>query len=397
MVGKRKGKENNCWYVVHTSPFGLRGIDSDLIPNQMTSEQDHCQVRKIIVGMSGGIDSSMALWKLKEDGWNPVGVSLKLPVWSGKKRAGSNEKSLLRAKKVCEKLGVPHRVIDVRTDFSREVVDYFIGETRNLKTPNPCVICNRYLKFITLFDLADLMGVEKVATGHYARTRFDLRKGEYELLMAKDRGKDQSYYLSFLPQNFLERLVFPMGNFYKSEVYKMAKKIGIDYWKEKDQSQDFCFLGGSSLDKFLEVEFGNNTGPILDSQGKKLGEHRGLFFYTLGQRKGLGLSGGPYFVKGFDRGKNSLFVTTKASEVFGKEMVLEPFNFVSGDFPAGKIEVKARTRFRQRLTEATLVSLAGNKLKLVFKKRQKAVTPGQFAVFYKGEVCLGGGRIVSSH
>lgn len=349
--------------------------------------------KKIIVGMSGGIDSSMTLWLLKKQGWNPVGVSLKLPVWSGKKSLDSNKKSLLVAKKVCEKLGVSHRVLDVRNDFKKEVVDYFLKETKNLKTPNPCVICNRYLKFKTLFSLADRMGVSYVATGHYARKSLNPKTKKYELLRAKDKDKDQTYYLSFLPQSWLKRLIFPMGEFYKSEVYEMAKKWGLDFWEKKDQSQDFCFLGGRNLGEFLSKEIGEKPGPILDRQGKELGEHRGLIFYTLGQRRGLGLGGGPYFVKGFDLEKNALLVTKDASKVFGKEILLRPYNFISEDFSSKKISVMARTRFRQRLAEATLIPLARKKLKLIFNSKQKAVTGGQFAVFYRKEVCLGGGRI----
>ncbi|TSC95958.1 MAG: tRNA-specific 2-thiouridylase [Parcubacteria group bacterium Athens1014_10] len=364
--------------------------------------------KKIIVGMSGGLDSSISLLLLKKQGWQPIGVSLKLPVWKDKKNlsrenACCKKEAVDIAKSICKKLNVPFYILDAEKDFKKEVVDYFISEVKNNRTPNPCVICNRHLKFKKLFEFAKKMKANFVATGHYAKLRFNPKTKKYELLMAKDKHKDQTYYLSFLPQKWLKKIIFPLSDYLKDEVYQLAKKEGFDFFFARKQSQDFCFAAGESLACFLQEEIGKKSGLITDAKGKKLGIHNGLHFYTIGQRKGLKLPDGPYFVKGFDISKNILIVTKNQKEIIQKEIILSPFHFISGELPKKKIELMAKVRYQQSLNKAAIFPPKKGKLKIIFKKAQRAVTPGQFCIFYlpskasakegKGKVCLGGGVI----
>ncbi|HUW21488.1 MAG TPA: tRNA 2-thiouridine(34) synthase MnmA [Candidatus Bathyarchaeia archaeon] len=355
--------------------------------------------RKIVVGMSGGVDSSMALVLLKQQGWQPVGVSLKLPVWQeapglSVENIYSSNRSLQIAARICRNVNVPHHIIDVRSEFKKTVIGYFISELKNNKTPNPCVICNRHLKFKKLLEFAEKEKADFIATGHYARIRKNQQTGKYELLKAKDKTKDQTYALCFLPQEWLGKIVFPLGNYAKKEVYQIAKSSGFEFFLKRKQSQDFCFATGLSLLSFLKKEIGEKSGDIIDNEGNVLGQHSGLHFYTIGQRRRLGLSGGPYFVKGIDSEKNILIVTKNEKEVTQRELKLYPFHFISGRSLPKKQPVMAKVRYRQVLSKALLYPPEKNKLRLVFGRPQRAVTSGQFAVFYQSEVCLGGGVIL---
>lgn len=347
--------------------------------------------KKIIVGLSGGIDSSMSLWLLKQQGWEPIGVSLNMPVYKGRK-------TFVSAQKVCQKLKVPHYIIDVKKDFKKEVLDYFVRSYQDGQTPNPCVICNRHIKFLKLFEFAKKMNVKHVASGHYARVRevksSKLSVPSYQLLLAKDKTKDQTYNLCFLKKEWLQYLVFPLGNYTKKEVYQMAKKQGFAFLTKLKQSQDFCYLANNNLDKFLQTKIKASPGKIVDERGNILGKHNGLHFYTLGQRKGIKINNGPWFVKKIDPLNNLLLVTKNKKEVAKKEVYLSPFNFITFKIPTKPIKVLARVRYRQPLAPALLYPPLNNQLKLVFNKPQLAVTPGQFAVFYLGEVCLGSGNII---
>ncbi len=358
--------------------------------------------KQIVVGMSGGVDSSMALILLKKQGWQPIGVSLKYAVWQDKtnflkENICCSEESFEIAKKVCKKFNAPHYIFDVADEFKREVIDYFINELKENRTPNPCIVCNPNLKFKKLFEWAADRNIKYVATGHYANIKRNPKTKRYELLKAKDKNKDQTYSLSFLPQEWLGYIVFPLGNYLKSEVYKMAKKEGFEIFLKRKQSQDFCFVAGNSLDKFLEKEIGNKPGLIKDDKGRVLGRHRGLHFYTIGQRKGISLSGGPYYVADKDAKNNFLIVAKNKEELLRQEAVLDSVHFISGVFKKSKkkIPVVAKIRYREPAAKASIFPISQNRMKIVFDELRRAVTPGQFAVFYKGNVCLGGGRIIT--
>ena len=346
----------------------------------------------------------MTAFLLKKQGWDVIGVSLKLPIWKDKKNllrenVCCTTESINTAQDLCKKLNIPFYTLDVKKDFKKEVVDYFVSELKQKRTPNPCIICNQKLKFKKLFEFAKKYKIKYVATGHYARIKRLLdykstRVLKYQLLKAKDQTKDQTYALSFLPQKWLKYLVFPLEDYLKTEVYQLALQEGFDFFVKRKQSQDFCFVAGKSLKPFLEKNLGRKKGTITDEKGKKLGQHQGLHFYTIGQRKGINISQGPWFVKNLDKKNNILIVTKKQQELTKKEVFLSPFNFLTKP-PRGKIKVTAKIRSRHPEQPATLYPSKNNQLKLIFNQPQRAITPGQFAVFYQKNICLGAGKITS--
>lgn len=340
----------------------------------------------------------MALVLLKNQGWDPVGVSLKYPVWEDsqnclRENICCSAESFEIAAAVCKKLGVPYHVYDVSRDFQKEVIDYFLRKLKAHGTPNPCVMCNRHLKFKKLLEWAGHHRIADVATGHYARVRRNPRTKDYELLKARDTEKDQTYSLSFLSQEQLRHVQFPLGNYLKDDIYRMAQQLGFEIFMKRKQSQDFCFVSGKSMGCFLEKEIGKKEGLIVDESENVLGKHQGLHFYTVGQRKGLGLSGGPFFVTGSDTEKNILYVTREERHLLQKRVRISPCNFM-GPRPRRPIRIQAKIRYRQEAAPGRLVPLGKVMAEIVFDKPQRAVTPGQFAVFYRRAVCLGGGEIL---
>jgi len=375
--------------------------------------------QKVIVGLSGGVDSSVALLLLKKGGYEPIGVSLRYSVWGDKKNIlreniCCSKESLRIAKGICQKLRVPYHIIDAKINFKERVIGYYLSILKEGRTPNPCLVCNRFVKFQELLNFAQERGIKWIATGHYARIRKNPQTGLYELLKGKDPDKDQSYFLCLLTQKQLSRIIFPLGEYTKKKVYQIAFQEGFDFFRKRKQSQDLCFVARQSAPYFLRKELGLQPGEIVDKQGRILGRHQGLYFYTIGQRRGIGLSGGPWWVIDKDREKNQLVVTNQENDplLFRKEVILSKVHFVSGKFPSKRIiKVEAKTRFTQPLASGKLaLSLAKNNgknqkkspsskpeedllVKLIFDKPQKAVTSGQWAVFYQKDVCLGGGEI----
>lgn len=375
-------------------------MSSDKMAIMVTEAMNH-QGEKIVVGMSGGVDSSMALVLLKEQGWQPVGLSLKYAVWRDlrnlfRENVCCSSESFRIARKICQQLKVPHYTLDVSKDFKKEVIDYFIEELKHNRTPNPCIVCNRRLKFKKLFEWGRAQKIPYVATGHYARIGKNVSTSKYELVRAKDKWKDQTYSLCLLPQEWLGHTVFPLGGLTKKEVYQMAQGLGFEVFLKRKESQDFCFVSGNCLNCFLEEKIGRKPGPIKDIRGRVLGEHSGLHFYTLGQRKGIELPHGPYYVQASEESQNALIVTKDKKDLLSFQAILAPIHFISGQSPKEEIRVAAKIRYHQAPAEAVLTPLATNKARLTFAEPQRAVTPGQFAVFYQNEVCLGGGRIIKS-
>lgn len=353
--------------------------------------------KRIVVGMSGGVDSSVSLLLLKQQGWSPVGVSLKLAHWEHPanvrgENACCTADSLAIARGVCERLGVEHHVYDVSAEFRRVVMDYFVAELKANRTPNPCIICNRHLKFRKLLEWARKRGIGHVASGHYAKVRLNAGTGRYELLRPKDLVKDQSYGLSFLGQEQLKHLVLPLADYTKAEVYRIAKEQGFGFFLKRRQSQDLCFVTKKAYPLYLTEELGEKPGQIVDTDGNVLGKHRGLHFYSPGKRKGLGLKD-KYFVKGFDRKKNALIVVKDRGEAVQSDILLNRFNLISGEVHKRKLRVQAKVRYLGGLSDATLYPAEKGRMRIVFDTPQQFVAPGQFCVFYQDDVCLGAGII----
>jgi len=344
---------------------------------------------KVLVGLSGGVDSAVCLYLLKKQGYSPIGVFLDFSQCSNQEQKES-------VKRICSLLSVPYFIHKCSGEFKNIVLKYFKDSYRKGHTPNPCVFCNRYFKFELLRTLASQRKIKYIATGHYVR----LKKGRKvnKILIAKDKAKDQSYFLCLLNQKLLKRAIFPLGNLKKEQVKDIAKKIGF-LKKDYKESQNLCFLGEKLISHYLSLILGEKPGNIVNEKGGVLGSHKGLHFYTLGQRKGIHLSKGPFWVVGFDYKNNNLIVSKNKNLLFKKEVIVSPYNFIFfKKFPRKKfIQVKAKLRSQSALSLANLYFLSKKELKLVFKNPQKAPTPGQFAVFYKNNLCLGGGVIFSAH
>lgn len=337
-------------------------------------------MRKVLVGMSGGVDSSTVAALLKQEGYDVYGVNLKF--WS------KCEKEDDDAKKVCDFLGIPLYNGDYSTVFYENVVTPFINEYISGKTPNPCVMCNPSTKIFALLDFADKMGIDYVATGHYAKI---YRDGEKTYLMqGENLRKDQSYFLYALKKEQLKRLLFPIGCYTKEEVREIAESFGIEVSKKPD-SQEICFLPDGEIGNFIK-EYGKNVPPegyFIDKDGNPIGIHKGIYNYTIGQRKGLGAFGKPYFVREINAKNNTV---TIGDDILSKELITENFSF-TGDFEC-KFPFSAEVKIRSRAPMAdALIEKCGEGIKIIFDTPQRAVTPGQSAVLYKEGKVLGGGII----
>ncbi|MDP2951605.1 MAG: tRNA 2-thiouridine(34) synthase MnmA [bacterium] len=361
-----------------------------------TSKKTNIFINKklVIVAMSGGVDSSVAAALLKRAGFDLVGVFMKL--WNEESSCCSLDASK-RARATAEKLKIPFYVLNCQKQFKEEVVSYFLKELKLGKTPNPCVFCNKEIKFKLLFKKMEELKADFVATGHYARFQWEILNPKSEilketqpkarkLLRAKDKKKDQSYFLWKLNQKELAKVIFPLGNLTKVEVRQMAKKMGLPAAKAIE-SQEICFIE-KDLNAFLKKELKSKPGKILDLKGNVLGKHQGLWFYTIGQRKGLPLQQGPWFVIKKDFKKNLLIVSKNEKDLLQKEIYFKEANWLQ---KPEKFPFKARAKIR---STSKLASCLVYERKVVFSQAQKAVTNGQSIVFYNKNELLGGGIIV---
>jgi len=359
---------------------------------------------KVAVAMSGGVDSSVAAALLVEQGYDVIGVMMRL--WAEDSQAdGSRERGYLQsatedARSVSHSLGIPFYVLDYEVPFRERVVEYFLTEYARGRTPNPCLACNRYIKFGLLLEQALALDADYLATGHYARVRS--ADGEYQLWRGVDRGKDQSYFLYMLGQEQLRQVLLPLGDYTKEQVRSMARERNLPV-RDKAESQDLCFVAGGDYRRFLSqrVPEAMIPGPIVDTSGKALGEHHGLPFYTIGQRKGLGISAAaPLYVLHLDVERNALVIGT-AAELGRRSLVASSVTFVSGRYPDAAcrvasrvaLQVSAKIRYRSRMRRATVTPLPDRQVEVIFDRPLRDITPGQAVVFYRGEVVLGGGII----
>jgi len=356
--------------------------------------------KKAVIAMSGGVDSSVAAALLKNAGFEVTGIFMRL-------YSGSSRGSEKRAKKVAKILGIPFQVFNFEKEFKKKVIDDFLREYKKGKTPNPCVVCNKQIKFGLLLKKTLALGSNYIATGHYARKReIKNQKSKiiYKLLRAKDKTKDQSYFLWQLNQKQLKHILFPLGNYTKKEVRDLAKKFKLPVL-DVPESQEICFIP-KTINEFLRKHFKPKPGKIIDTEGKLIGKHQGLYFYTIGQRKGIELPGGPFYVVRKDynppttRQGNALIVAPFFDDeaLYKKSLTTEKINWISDKQPRLPLKVKAQIRYGHKAVPAQIASqIKADKsvktYKIIFARPQRAITSGQSVVFYKGQELLGGGLI----
>ncbi|MFA6564351.1 MAG: tRNA 2-thiouridine(34) synthase MnmA [Verrucomicrobiia bacterium] len=351
---------------------------------------------RVVVGMSGGVDSSVVASRLLQQGYEVIGITMKL--WPEACQNRVEEKccgpqAVADARAVAQQLGIPHYVVDEQTQFQKQVIDYFVAEYRAGRTPNPCVLCNEGLKFGTLLDKARSLGAECVATGHYAilerGDRMRVRKG-------RDEKKDQSYFLFSLSQQQLMHALFPMGDVTKPETRAIAAQLGMKV-ATKEESQEICFVA-DDYRRFLRVAgVAEHAGDIVDTTGRVLGQHPGIEFFTVGQRRGLGVATGrPLYVIALDAARNRVIVGNDAA-LASAECLVERCNWVSIAAPDRPREASVKIRSQHKGSAATLEPLDGGvRVRVRFAEPERAVTPGQAAVFYDGDLMLGGGWIAQT-
>lgn len=348
--------------------------------------------RRVAVALSGGVDSSVAAALLLREGLDLFGVTML--VWSASSTGEPPASAAHDARLVCDRLGIPLHVVDLREQFKSQVVDAFCASYERGWTPNPCLTCNRQIKFGALFNAALELGADHFATGHYAR--IDCLEGEYRLLRARDRHKDQAYVLYTLGQDDLRRTRFPVGSLTKEQVRAMADDLGLPN-AHRPESQDACFLARTDY-RQLVAHLRPDTarpGPILDVAGKVIGQHQGIAFYTVGQRQGLGIYGAaPSFVLEIDAARNALVVGAK-SALYRGSLLAHQVSFVSGRPPPGPVAIQAKIRYNAAEQPATLEALPNQTARVTFDSPQPAITPGQGVVFYQDDLVLGGGLILA--
>ncbi len=352
---------------------------------------------RVAVALSGGVDSAVACALLVQQGYEVIGLMMRLWAERATDRSPLNRCCSLEAvddaRAVCRHLGIPFYALNYELPFVQEVVGPFVVDYSRGLTPNPCLACNRALKFGLLLQRALALDAQHLATGHYARVhRSD---GRYELWRGRDRDKDQSYALYMLGQQELAHVIFPVGELLKEEVRAAARDLALPV-ADKPESQEICFIPDDDYRRFLQSRIPEafRPGPIVDRAGRVLGEHQGLPCYTIGQRKGLGIAAPePLYVLEIDVARNAVVVGT-AAELGWRVLEAADVSWVAGEAPPGPVQAMVKIRLHAKESPATVTSLPGRGARVVFERSQRDVTPGQAAVFYQGEAVLGGGRII---
>ena len=354
--------------------------------------------KRALVAMSGGVDSSVTVRLLQQQGYVCQGVTMRLNDWTDDGCAAGRtccaQIDIVCAARAAFRLGIKHEVLDMREEFRAQVIDRFVRTYEEGGTPNPCIECNRRLKFESLLRLALSRGLDCLATGHYARIAYDEESGLWQLKKARDSAKDQSYVLYMLSQSQLEHIRFPLGGLTKTETRTLAEQAGLSN-AHKPDSQDICFVPDGDYVAFMERYRGRPYPPgnIVDRTGRVLGRHKGSVHYTIGQRKGLGLSvGKPVYVCGKDMAANTVSVGPEEA-LYSSVLTAAAVNWVSGRAPEGPLPVQVKTHYGAAPAEAVVYPLPEDRFRLEFARPQRALTAGQAAVVYDGELVLGGGTI----
>ena len=351
--------------------------------------------KKVIIGMSGGVDSSVAAFLLKQQGYQVIGITLKLWQDDGiENEDGCCSLSAVEdARRVCDILDIPFYVLNMRNVFEEKVIDYFADEYIKGRTPNPCIACNKHIKFDAMLKKAMELDAWYVATGHYARVYYDEDYGRYLMKKSATDKKDQTYVLYNLSQEQLKHIVMPLGDYTKEQIREIASDLKMRV-ANKPESQEICFVKDNDYGRFLTERNGApEQGYFVDKDGNKLGRHKGIIHYTVGQRKGLGIAlGKPMFVVEIIPDRN-LVVLGDESEVFSTELVSTNNNFILFDKLEQSMEVKAKIRYSAKEAAATIFPLEDDKVNVIFQQPQRAITPGQAVVFYLDDLIVGGGTI----
>jgi len=355
--------------------------------------------KSVMIGMSGGVDSSVAAALLLEKGYDVIGVTMQIwpetPEEVKLTEGGCCSLSAVDdARRVANTLGIPYYVLNFKEVFENKVINYFIDEYLKGRTPNPCIACNRHVKFEALLNKAVSMGIDYVATGHYAIIEYNEDRKRYLLRKSVTQAKDQTYALYNLTQEQLSRVLMPIGNFSKDDVRQKAKDLGLNVASKPD-SQEICFVDDNNYGRFIEENTDKKIipGNFVDTKGNVLGKHKGIIHYTVGQRKGLGIAlGKPMYVVGLDVENNNV-ILGEDSEVFGRELIAYDLNFISIDNLEEPMRVKAKIRYSAKEADALIIPIEKDKVKVVFDTPQRAITPGQSVVFYENDLVVGGGII----
>ena len=352
----------------------------------------------VYVAMSGGVDSSLAAALLLQQGYDVVGITMR--VWSGESRGSHapsqccSEQAARDARQVATHLSIRHYVVNYVEPFRELVIADFLAQYLGGRTPNPCIRCNKYVKFGKLLDESIALGADYLASGHYARIQRDDPSGRFLLLKGLDRDKDQSYALYALTQHQLSRLIFPLGEQRKEDTRRLARELGLRV-AHKQESQEICFVPDDDYGAFLREQAPDTMkpGPIITFDGKRMGEHQGLALYTVGQRKGLGIAAGePLYVVRLDPERNAVVVGPDEA-VWGEQFRVRDVNWIAFDQPPEQLRAKVKIRYRHNEQDATIQVTGQNTADVRFDEPQRAITPGQAAVFYDGDTVIGGGTI----
>jgi tRNA-specific 2-thiouridylase len=347
-------------------------------------------MKKVVVGLSGGVDSSVAAAILCEQGYETIGLTL----WLMRGKGQCCSEGMVDATRICDQLGISHQIIDSRDTFEQYIIDYLVSGYEAGITPLPCSQCNKAVKFGPMVKYArEELGADYIATGHYARITDDDASGRYQLRRAVDRSKDQTYFLYDLSQDLLSATLFPLGDTLKTQTRAIAAKLNLST-ADKPESQDLCLVEKhGSMQSFLDEYINQHPGDIVNTQGKVLGQHRGIHHYTIGQRKGIGIAAPePLYVVSLDATKNRVVVGSRA-ETHSPECTVDRVNWVSIAQPTAPIRAEVQVRYRSLAVPVTVIPIEDNRVKLVFDEPQFGITPGQAAVWYDGEILLGGGII----